>query len=229
LNYTINGTATSCWYSLNGVNVTLTQCANTTLSAVNGTNNLTVFVSNGTNTVNNSVNFIVNLSSINDTTEPFITIHSPIDKTYDVRNIKVNVSLNESGSCYYNLNNGANKTFLTSGNYFVADENGLSNGNYVLTVFCSDNYGNKNSKYVNFKIDVSSDEDDDNDDFTKTSGTGYVLLNGGNETLDYLVLNEKPRETSPWAFFLVFLLLCVLVLFFIVLVLLIRDRDVRNQ
>ena len=41
-----------------------------------------------------------------------------------------NVSLNENGSCTYNLNGGANKTFLVSGNYFVSNENGLSDGNY---------------------------------------------------------------------------------------------------
>jgi hypothetical protein len=230
LNYSINGTATSCWYVLNGVSVTLTQCANTTISALNGSNNFTLFVSNGTTTINNSVNFTVNLSSVNDTTAPVITIHSPENKTYTIRNIKINVSLNESGSCYYNLNNGANKTFLTSGNYFVADENSLSNGNYALNVFCSDYSGNFANKSVSFKIDVSSDDEDEDDDTDKkkSSGTGYTILAGGNYTTEEsLVLNEE--KPFPWfGLFLIFLILCILVLFFIVLTLLLRERKEKN-
>lgn len=231
LNYTINGTATSCWYSLNGVNVILTQCSNTTISAVNGTNNLTVFVSNGTSTINSSVNFTINLSS-NDTTAPVITIYSPTDKTYDVRNIKVNVSLNEVGSCHYNLNNGANKTFLTSGNYFVADENALSNGNYVLNVFCSDNYGNKKSEKVNFKIDVSSDEEDDDsdkdDEDSKIVLGSYVTSSEGNFTGETLILNEQKNANVWLGLFLIFLLLCIFVLFFIVFILFLRERKEQN-
>lgn len=221
LNYSINGTATSCWYSLNGVNMSLSQCANTTISALNGTNNLTVFVSNGTTIVNNSISFTVNLSSSNDTTAPVITIYSPQSKTYTVRNIKINVSLNEPGVCVYNLNNAANKSFLMSGDYFISNENSLSDGNYLLNVFCSDSSANLASKTVSFKI--KKDQNNDNED-KRSIGTDYILLTGLNDTTDSLVLNDSAKQASPWALFLVLFLLCILILFFIVLVLIMRNR-----
>ena len=230
LNYSINGTATSCWYSLNGFNITLVQCGNTTISAINGTNNLTVFVSNGTDLVNNSVSFFVNLSSVNDTTAPIITIHTPTNITYSSNNTKINVSLNENGSCFYNLNNGINKSLSISNDFFLANET-LANGQYLLTVFCSDLYGNTNQSNVHFRINVSKNNDDNSDDKkTFVDLGGYVLYNNatGNQTSDSLVLNKETKEISPWALFLVLLMLCVLVLFFIVLVLLIKDKEKRK-
>lgn len=47
LNYTLSGSIDSCWYTLNsGANISLPGCANTTISPVKGTNNLTVYANN---------------------------------------------------------------------------------------------------------------------------------------------------------------------------------------
>ncbi|MBC8435063.1 hypothetical protein H8D91_01020 [archaeon] len=80
-----------------------------------------------------------------------------------------------------------------------------------------------------FSVSEGGNDDDDEDDKYKNNekidlGPSIFLQN---ETVDYLVLNEKKNEFSLWALFLFLLLLCVIVLFFIVLVLLMRNKNKR--
>jgi uncharacterized membrane protein YgcG len=109
-----------------------------------------------------TLNTLIINSSL-DISAPSVTINSPVNSSYIVSTIDVNISLNEQGLCYYSLDLGATNNSLTnSGNIsFNGTTSSLSNGVYQLWAYCNDSLGNRNdSMSVNFSVGVSSGSND---------------------------------------------------------------------
>jgi len=127
-------------YSLNGgINVTFTP--NTTITAIQGSNNITVYANDSVNNIgSSSVSFFV------DSIIPNITIDSPENISYSTTSIALNVSADETiDTWWYNLN-GTNVTF-TPNTTITASE-----GSNTITVYGNDTLGNEGSDSVSFTV-----------------------------------------------------------------------------
>lgn len=148
LNYTVvEANIDKCWYSLNGANTTLAGCANTTINASEGSNNLTIYANDTIGNQNSStVYFTV------DNTNPKITIQAPANATYNRTAFDLNYTVNETNvdTCWYILNAGANTTLASCANStFTAAQ-----GGNLITVYVNDTVGHINSSAVNFFVDT---------------------------------------------------------------------------
>ncbi len=133
----------SCWYSLdNGItNTTLPGCSDSSITASQGANFLVVWASDNIgNEGEDSVTFNV------DSFAPGVVINSPLNITYDSLPILFNVSLDETGSVMFSLDNGITNTSMSStdGTNFEYSENSLIDGGYEFLVFANDSFGNNN-------------------------------------------------------------------------------------
>ncbi len=160
----------TCEYSLNSGNRQTIGCNNPfDINAQEGQNTITIYATddNG-NEGSDSVTFTVNTLPDIDTTAPSITIDSPIDgEEYDTNQIDITVSTDESAELEYKINGtqGISRRSLTAG--FVSSYDNsivLDKGNYTLTIYATDSKGNENNKSVNFKINPSLSEDEDEED-----------------------------------------------------------------
>ncbi len=161
----------TCEYVLNGGSrQTISGCNSPfTITTQEGSNSLTVYATdvNG-NEGSDSVTFTVNTLPDVDTTAPEITIDSPIDgEEYEVNQINITISTDESAELEYELNGTQriSRRSLTAG--FVSsydDSIVLDKGNYTLTIYATDSNGNENNKSVDFKINPSLSEDDEDDE-----------------------------------------------------------------
>jgi len=233
LQYAVNGTATSCYYSLDSqASIIIPGCQNITRVVANGTHNFKVYASNGTKTVSDSVNFTVSTNQTGnqtDTTPPIITIISPINKIYISNSITINVSINEQGSCTYNLDNGTNKTLSLIGNYFIGYENSLSNGNHAINVFCLDLASNKAASSVLFSINYHEDEENNHHNKIRyinttyedeSTASGHAVLEE-NETIS--TPKQKTGSSSSLLSLLILLIILALLLLIILIFVLLRD------
>lgn len=146
LNYTTTNAA-FCWYKLNGgANTTLASCANTTITGVQGVNNLTVYANNTSNVLASaSVSFTV------DTIPPILTIQLPANTTYTATNRSLNFTAIDANLafCQYSLNGAANISLPGCVNTtFTAAQ-----GGNTITVYANDTLGNLNSSTVSFFVD----------------------------------------------------------------------------
>ena len=149
----------SCWYSTNdgASNSTTNDCKSnfTGLSAVEGSNNWTLWVNDSAGNENYSI-----IRFTRNSTSPLVTINSPTATTYTSSSVSVNISLNKEGYCEYSLNSGGSNNTLTAnaGNTeFTGTTSSLSNADYVLIAYCNDTFGNTNyTENVSFTISVSS-------------------------------------------------------------------------
>jgi hypothetical protein len=131
------------WYKLNGgTNTTFTP--NTTITAVQGDNNIIVYANDTAGNIgSSSVSFFV------DMTVPTITIHSPIATTYTIQSIYVNVSANEAISVWwYKLNGGTNTTFTPNTTILA------QNGSNTLYVYANDTVGNIGKANISFIVNI---------------------------------------------------------------------------
>ncbi len=142
----------SCWYSLdNGItNTTLLGCSDSTIIASQGANFLIVWASDNLgNEGEDSVTFNV------DSFAPGVVINSPLNLTYDSLPILFNVSLDETGSVMFSLDNGITNTSMSStdGINFEYNENSLIDGVYEFLVFANDSLGNNNyTERISFSL-----------------------------------------------------------------------------
>ncbi len=149
LNYTIADllAADRCWYiNVTGIRENFTSCNNLSFTAVEGTNNITLYSNDTLNNTNSSQVFF----SI-DTVLPTINISSPLNQTYNYT-----PSLNFSASfdfdrCWYVNRTGVSINISGCSNlsYINASE-GLSN----IVLYVNDTAGNLNFSSVNFTIDL---------------------------------------------------------------------------
>lgn len=141
LNVSANETIDSWWYSLNG-GANTSFSPNTTITAQEGYNNITVYANDSANNIGSStVYFTV------DTTAPTVSIHSPTATTYSTSSVPLNVSANEAvDSWWYKLNSGANTSF-TPNTTITGSE-----GSNTLLVYTNDSLGNIGSSSVTFTV-----------------------------------------------------------------------------
>ncbi|MEM4719446.1 MAG: hypothetical protein QXG18_01095 [Candidatus Pacearchaeota archaeon] len=234
LKYFINGTPTSCFYSLNkGQNISLPSCSNTSINAPVGNNSLIVYASNGTKVVFDSVNFSVILNrSVEE--ELNIIIHSPRNGTVYIstNNVLINVSINKQGSCFYNLNFGQNKTFNFDGKYFFSEEKTLENSKYILNIFCSSILDEKKSEQVVFFVDYKKEEKEKKkrpspkqiEDY-KTSNFTLSLINYSDaEKIITTKENTVRKEKSSFLKYFLFLLLILIIIFLLIILFILLKR-----
>lgn len=150
LNYTASDTnRDSCKYELNGVNYTLTACANTTMTAPSGQNIVKVYV-------NDTVNYtsVANSSFFVDITIPTISISSPINKTYNVTSIPLNyTAFDPISTVMCNIEfNGVNTSSPTCTNTTLT----AIQGNNYVKIWVNDTVNNINTSRVSFFVDSIS-------------------------------------------------------------------------
>jgi hypothetical protein len=151
-------------YVLNNVPVNFVP--NTSITALEGWNTLIVFASNNNGSLNETINFYVDLSG-NQTdpnnqtnqTAPNINVQNPISQSnYTDTSFELLVSSDQVIDTWtYNLNNQGNTSF-TSGDTIEAQD-----GWNTLVVYGT-NVNGTGMDVVSFYVDDGSNEDDDDDD-----------------------------------------------------------------
>lgn len=154
LNYSIDATASSCWYATNLTsNVSISCGTNVTgLSATSGSNTWKVWANDSLGNLNtSSVTFTI------DNTAPSIVIVSP-NNNYTTSTIFFNLSSNENlSSCLFTLNNWITNYTMTlnstlrGANY---TNSSVYDGSYTLKFWCNDSYNNVNNTQFNFSVDT---------------------------------------------------------------------------
>jgi hypothetical protein len=144
LNYTATN-ASACWYYLNGAGPSaLAGCANTTLTATEGSNNVTVYANSSSGNINSStVLFSV------DTIAPGVSIQSPINTTYNyTANISLNYTASGAAACWHYLNGAGPNALSGCANTIITASEGSNN----ITVYANDSLGNTNHSTVFFGV-----------------------------------------------------------------------------
>ncbi len=134
------------------------------------------------------------LQGSSDLLPPRVTIVNPLEATYGVNSVSIQINLNEAGYCEYSLDAGVTNHTLTadaSNLVFTGTLSGLSNGNYILNAYCNDSSGNKNyTESVSFTISVASSTPS-----TTSSGGGGGGGGGVAESLGFSVNPESYSKT----------------------------------
>ncbi|MFC1733802.1 hypothetical protein ACFL6I_26175, partial [candidate division KSB1 bacterium] len=118
----------TCWYSLNaGANTVLASCANTSITAIEGTNSLALYANDSLNNVNSaSVTFNVDVSA------PAILVQSPRNLTlYNTRYLDFNISVIDASNISwvgYAINGNANTTITANTLNITAETNTANAG-----------------------------------------------------------------------------------------------------
>jgi len=178
--YNINIKNNSAYVNLNSDISELNISANITLRGLNSFNNPVIY-RDGTNQCNATTspscyNFtslsagtvIFNVSSWSnysivdlnptgaDTTNPSITIISPVSQVYDFQTILFNISATDDvaiSSCWYSLDSGANnKSMSNSGIYWNATNYSMNEDSYTFIAYCNDTSNNLDSETRQFSI-----------------------------------------------------------------------------
>ncbi len=156
LNYTVSdANLVACWYSLdNGPNISLPNCANTTLTNLaDGTHRVIVYANDSAGNVGYAEQYFTV-----DTQAPVITIVSPENITYLQSDIDVNYTVNDNFAidmCWYVLDAGEIVYLLSCQNITLTN---LVDGAHTLTIYANDTAGNVNSSSVTFTIDTLGPE-----------------------------------------------------------------------
>jgi hypothetical protein len=195
---------------LNGTNIyNLTSIANsTTLIGLtqNTTYNFTIYTFNdfGINWtgISNIFTTLTNsqAGNITNSTNPgqmLLTILSPLNQTYNLSSITFNISLNNPGSAIFNLNNGANISFLSlNSTYLYYNYSGLTNGTYTFRVFANDSFGNQNISSVIFSIILPSNSTSSTNSSNSTSSSSSSSSSGGSGAS-----SSSSRSSSPGIYY----------------------------
>ncbi|MFZ5340337.1 MAG: DUF2341 domain-containing protein, partial [Candidatus Micrarchaeota archaeon] len=131
-----------------------------------------------------------------------INITHPVQNTsYNTGDVDLNYTTTGLGTlnCSYSFDNGATNTSLPS-----CTNTGLinlTNGNYSLTMYVNDSYGNKNSSQVNFSINVSVPNiviiSPENKMYNKTNISINFTLSGWKITNCFYSINNSQNITIP--------------------------------
>jgi parallel beta-helix repeat protein len=175
-------------YSLNGGTNT-TFIPNTTITGAQGSNTLTVYANDSVgNTGSSTISFFV------DSIAPTITSYSPINTTYNILNIDLQVSASEAtDTWWYSLNGDTNTTFIP--NTTIISSQGDNN----VRIWANDTVGNLGeSSVIYFFVDsipptitidspqnityISVSQADLNVSADETIGTWWYSINGGSNT-----------------------------------------------
>jgi len=148
LNYTTD--ADNCSYSVDGgAPIILPGCSNITLPTLgDGSHNVTVIVNDTAGNTNSStVYFIV------DTTQPVVTIQSPLPKIYNITSIDLNYTASDANidTCWYVLDSSPAVYPISCSNDTLS---ALADGDHNVTVYANDTAGNTASATQYFSVDT---------------------------------------------------------------------------
>jgi hypothetical protein len=138
LDVSANESVNTWWYTINNTANTTFTPNSTLIFLTDGTKLLTIYANDTTGNIGSSqVTFDI------DTHSPSIVIQSPTNKSYNTLKQNLNVTSGEpSETCVYNLNSGSNTTLSNSSVTNWYHELSIPEGFYLLTVYCTDLYGN---------------------------------------------------------------------------------------
>jgi len=119
-----------------------------------------------------------------DKTPPSATINSPTGILADITPT-INISLNEVGTIWYNINNGANTTICTDCSSSDSTYLHLAEGSYTIYVFANDSFGNlNNTESSSFTINMSQNYYDSYDDNSSIAEYNDITWNKGNVSFE---------------------------------------------
>lgn len=153
LNFTITNNFTNIYYNLDdNDNITITE--NSTFNATEGQHILYLFVNNSFDRES-----FVNQSFVVDITNPVINLISPLNNTIstdDDVTFSYNVTDFGIANCSLYVDNNFDQTTssVTTETTLSFDKNGMSNGDYVWHVSCTD-FGNLNSNSISYNLKVN--------------------------------------------------------------------------
>ena len=176
----------SCWYTINGGDsVPLPDCSNTSFTASEGSNTVTVYANNSAGNQNSSsATFTV------ETSAPSLTIQNPVNNSFSSSaNIPLDYSVSDSNlqSCWYTTDGGVTNTTLPdcSNTSFTASE-----GSNTVTVYANNSAGNQNSSSATFTVETSAPS------LTIQNPVNNSFSSSANIPLDYSV--SDPNLQSCW-------------------------------
>ena len=167
-------------------------CANTTITGIEGANNIAVYVINENEIFGSFIQYFTV-----DTTAPTITIYSPENTTYGTTSIDLNVLADETiDTWHYSLNGGSNITFTP--NTTITSTEGSNN----VTVYANDTVGNIGSQIAYFTLDNTPPQnvlnilpyDTDHTNVNRTNFTWSVDYDIGLH-FDLVILNATDNST----------------------------------
>jgi len=152
----------SSWYSLDGAaNVTMNRISGISWTVVVsglslGSHNITFYANDSYGNVGNSATEYFVIVSPPDTTNPAITIHAPLNNSYQGTSFLLNISGDEDLSwAGYSLNGGSilNLTNFSLTNWYIILSSLNQETTYNLTVYANDTSSNQNNKTYVFYTD----------------------------------------------------------------------------
>jgi len=189
INYTFTETNPSiCWYSNDSMssNTTLASCGTniTDITWSEGKHNVTIWINDTSGNQNSSIIFFTI-----DTTNPTITINSPLNQWYQSATILFNITTTDTngiGTCEYTFSNGVTNYSMTN----IGDEwNGtktLTEGGHTVRFYCNDTFGNTNyTENETFYIDTY------NPSISITNPT-----NNSNHSINTIDINYTATDTN---------------------------------
>lgn len=115
--------------------------------------NCEFYDSNGNGALASS-NYSLTIATAN---APVINITSPINNSW-YNSGRFNISINKKGVCIYSLDNGKTNASMNSNDNktFSAVNNNLDEGNYNVTFYCNNSYGNLSYEIVFFNVEKTA-------------------------------------------------------------------------
>lgn len=139
---------------------------------------------------NRTLNISESLEIVPDSTNPNVTINTPLNQSYSTNTIEFNVtSLDETGmgTCWYSFDIGSNNhTMSNSGNEWTDTNTTMQEGGQSVNFYCNDSSGNiNNSESVDFFIDSIAPTITIDSPTNQTYGTKTIDLNvSANENIE---------------------------------------------
>jgi len=151
----IDGNLDSCWYDVDGVNVSLAGCGNVTFDVGGSGNYVLVVYANDSlgMEVGDSVSFSVDVEGVG------VNLSEPTGEKDSRTGIEVVYNVEGVGlNCWYNVETSIGGSVI--GNTSLVDCNGSSfdvsaDGDYVLNLFVNNSYGSFDWGSLNFSVDSS--------------------------------------------------------------------------
>jgi len=190
INLEVSSSSNVSWiYSLNSAANT-SFAPNTTITAIEGNNNLIVTVINNSNlsqTSSQELNFTVDIP-------PRLDIISPTNGSF-YNGTELNYSAStDATECSYSLDFGITNHSITCNT--LIDISTLNETNQNISIYVKDSLGNQNSSYFTFSIDRTSpiitlNNPQDGASHTDNSPTTfYYVVNESNIQNCYLIIND---------------------------------------
>lgn len=136
-----------CKYSLNNaVNVSLINCQNASITAVEGFNTITVWANDSfNNTGSDTMNWV------SDTIAPVIVIQSPTNSTVSSGSTLLNYTITEANflsQCWYSIDEGTNTSLISCQNTTFI----VSSGSHKVRIYANDTINQTGNSDINWTV-----------------------------------------------------------------------------